>query len=680
MVRKILIIIILTIPLFLNAQPFEVLSQNENELIVKFTLPNFEFENIETKRRNFTIINCPHSINSTKAGFPLLPYFSEIVGLPIDGDVEFQIIGKKQRVKNNVKMYPTERLIDSGNSVKYEFYQNKKAYNTSKLYPAKLIVKGEPAYIRDRYFTGFNVYPFQYKARSNELIITTELTFRISILGDKSVSRQNYLSSNNFIDEIGDSFFLNNEFSKKWRKEKEIAATTPPFRNGDLVNEIQFIINEEGIYKITYDHLIEALSDPDYPIEFEMEFDWDEIDPHNIELSDENGPVPIHFVGEGDGSFDPGDYFEFFGDRHYGEERYYDDYTAENVYTLKLLDIPGSRMAVENGGLGNIQSGQFIIPESFQQTVHFEQQNTADHLGAQFIHNSHDYYREDIWFWDKINAPTLEIYPFELQYPEQTNIRTFYAEVCLFSTTFDEDNYYTINHLAQVNLNSSLINQHEWHGQTEKIFENIDNPIPNSYLEHGTNNIYISLPGIPGIEHEQVLLDYFELTYWREYKTDDDYLKFTKPQNKPLGLFQFQIDNFSSDQVSVYKIGCSYIENVQITAFSGTGTAPYQVAFQDSLFSHNTEYVAVTEANKKLPKRIIPNIPSSLKDPFNIAHYIIITIQEFAENEGTLQFKQIWESQGKIVKIVSLEDIFDEFNHGIRSAEAIKDFLSYAYN
>ena len=145
-------------------------------------------------------------------------------------------------------------------------------------------------------------------------------------------------------------------------------------------------------------------------------------------------------------------------------------------------------------------------------------------------------------------------------------------------------------------------------------------------------------------------------------------------------MFQFQIDNFSSDQVSVYKIGCSYIENVQITAFSGTGTAPYQVAFQDSLFSHNTEYVAVTEANKKLPKRIIPNIPSSLKDPFNIAHYIIITIQEFAENEGTLQFKQIWESQGKIVKIVSLEDIFDEFNHGIRSAEAIKDFLSYAYN
>ncbi|MCK4653311.1 MAG: hypothetical protein KAU01_02580, partial [Candidatus Cloacimonetes bacterium] len=658
MIRKILIIIILFISVFLNAQPFEVLSQNENELIVKFTLPKFEFENIGTKRGNFSIINCPHSIKTIKVGYPLLPYFSEIVGLPIDGDVEFQIIGKKQRVKNNVKIYPAERLIDNGNSVKYKFYQNKKAYKTSKPYPAKLIVKGEPAYIRDRYFTGFNINPFQYKAGSKELIITTELTFRINILGDKSVSRQNYLSSNNFIDEFGDSFFLNNEFSKKWRKEREIAAPTPPSRNGDLVNEIQFIVDEEGIYKITYDHLIEALSDPDYPIEFEMEFDWDEIDPRNLELSDENGPVPIHFVGEGDSSFDPGDYFEFFGDRHYGEERYYDDYTAENVYTLKLLDILGSRMAVENGGLGNIQSGQFTIPESYQQTVHFEQQNTADHLGAQFTYNSHDYYREDIWFWDKINAPSLEIYPFEIQYPEQTNIRSFYAKVCLFSTTFDEDYYYTINHYAQVNLNSSLINQHEWYGQTEKIFENIDNPIPNSYLEHGTNNIYISLPGIPGIEHEQVLLDYFGLTYWREYKTDDDYLKFTKPQNKPLGLFQFQIDNFLSDQVSVYKIGCSYIENVQITAFSGTGTAPYQVAFQDSLFSHNTEYVAVTEANKKIPKRIIPNIPSDLKNSFNIAHYIIITIQEFAEKEEILQFKQIWESQGKIVEIVSLEDIF----------------------
>ena len=76
MVRKILIIIILTIPLFLNAQTFEVLSQNENELIVKFKLPKFEFENTETKRGNFSIINCPHSIKTIKVGYPLLPYFS----------------------------------------------------------------------------------------------------------------------------------------------------------------------------------------------------------------------------------------------------------------------------------------------------------------------------------------------------------------------------------------------------------------------------------------------------------------------------------------------------------------------------------------------------------------------------------------------------------------------------
>jgi hypothetical protein len=636
MVKKIIILLLLIVAIQLNSQHFEILNQTENELIVKFILPEFEKEVVSTKLGNFNKIICPDGSYPVEAGYPLLPFFTEIIGLPVDGDASFYVIDKKQKTIPNFRVYPTKKMIPSETSASYAFHIEESIYDSNIIYPANIIEKGSPAYIGDRHFMGFNIHPFQYRAQDNELILTEELTFRINILGNKNRSIS---QSENFIDKVADSFFLNNNFSKNWRKAKDKSEFIPS-RVDDEVNEFQLIIDEEGIYKVTYEYIIESLEDLDFPLEYEMAFDWDEIDPRNLELTCMGNQVPIHFVGAADGSFDPGDYFEFFGDRHYGENSYYDDFTSESSYFLKLLDHPGSRMSVENGGLANINPDQYTIPQSFQQTVHFEEQNTKDHLGAQYRWTSPEYYREDIWFWDRIYSPSLEIYPFQLQYPDQRPTKRYTAIACLFSLTFNESNYYQINHSAQININSSQIDQHEWNGQSEQLFENSNNPIPNSYLFHGENNIYVNLPGIPSIENQQVLLDYFELTYWREYKTDTDEIKFTEPQDKPLGLFQFELDNFYSDQVSVYKIGTSFIENVHVESFLGNGDPPFEITFQDSVLNHDTEYFAVTEEMKKQPTRILPNIPSNLKSETNFAKYLVITITDFVDNPSLLQFKQ----------------------------------------
>ena len=676
MVKKITLLLLLIVAIQLNSQHFEILNQTENELIVKFILPEFKMEPIPTEIGSFNKIMCADALLPVKGGYPSLPFFTEIIGLPIDGDASFHVIDKKQRTINNFKVYPIEKMVTSETSITYQFYLKEDTYNSSVLYPANIIEKGSPAYLGDRYFMGFNIHPFQYIAKDNKLILTEELTFRINILGNKNRSIS---QSENFIDKVANSFFLNNNFSKNWRKGKDKSGYIPS-RVSDEVDEFQLIIDEEGIYKVTYEYIVESLADLDFPLEYEMAFDWDEIDPRNLELTCMGNQIPIHFVGAADGSFDPGDYFEFYGDRHYGENSYYDDFTSESSYFLKLLDQPGSRMAVENGGLGNINPEQYTIPKSFQQTVHFEKQNTKHHLGAQYLWNTPDFYREDIWFWDGIYSPSLEIYPFELQYPDQHPTKRFTARTCLFSITFNANNYYQINHSAQININSSQIDQYEWYGQTEQIFDNSSNPLPNSFLYHGNNNLYVNLPGIPGIENQQVMLDYFDVTYWREYKTDSDEMKFTEPQDEDLGLFQFELENFSTDQVSVYKLDTSFLENIHTESFLGNGSPPFKISFQDSLINHNTKYFAVTEEMKKQPKKIIPNIPSNLRSQTNFAKYIVITLTDFIENESLLLLKQTWENQGKIVKIVGLQDIFDEFNYGIRSAQSIKDFIQYAYN
>ncbi|MCF7858274.1 MAG: hypothetical protein K9N07_02965 [Candidatus Cloacimonetes bacterium] len=675
--RKIvLLVILIMITNVVFADEFEIISENEDEIVIKFILPEFKSETVIQKNEVFNRIICETASYPAESGHPMLPFFTGIVGLPIEGDVSLQILNKKQKTLQNYNIYPTEKMVPDDTTVDYQFHKDRNIYTSAALYPAAIIEKGAPAYIGDRYFLGFNIHPFQFKAKSKELILTEEIILKVSIIGDKN---RTFIQSDNYIDKLSGDFFLNNESSYNWRKAKEKSAPVP-LRNTDEVSELQIVVNEEGIYKISYEYLTETLSAMNYPLEFNLAFEWDEIDPRNLQLTNMGDPVPIHFSGAADGSFDPGDYFEFYGDIHYGENSYYDDYTSENFYFLTLLDHPGSRMAVENGGLDQINSGEIVIPTSYQQTVHFEKQNTKDHLGAQYLWNDENFYREDIWFWDRINAPSLKLFPFELLYPDQSPTKRFSAKVCLFSLTFNADNYHQINHSAIVNINTSQIARHEWNGQTEKIFDNTNSPLPNSYLFHGQNNMYINLPGIPGIDNQQVLLDYFEITYWREYKTDTNEIKFTEPQNKPLGLFQFELNNFSSDQVSIYKIGTSFIENINISSFLGNNSAPFKISFQDNLINHNTEYYAVTEDKKKLPYKILPNIPSNLRSQTNFAKYLVITDTKFIENEALIQFKQTWEAEGKIVKIVDLQNIFDEFNYGIRSAKAIKDFIRYAYN
>lgn len=311
----------------------------------------------------------------------------------------------------------------------------------------------------------------------------------------------------------------------------------------------------------------------------------DELNPRYLELSNHGSPVPIHFQGESDGRFNTNDYFEFYGDMNHGQTSYFDSYTDGNVFQLKLSNDFGARMVVENGGLVS-NSAHYTIPDAFESTIHLEQQQVMDKLGNMYTTDNH-YYREDNWFWRKITAPNLEIIPFQLQYPKDSSIRGFQAKISLVGITYNESLQPSENdHHALVRINNALISSRNWRNQNEQIFAN-SQPLANAYLRNGTNTLFIDLPGDTAQgDREQIALDYAEIKYWRLYKTSVDYIKFSKPSWQPAKLFQFTLDGFSNDQISIYKIGSSIMNNLQIEPFTISGGAPYKVTFQDLSLIH----------------------------------------------------------------------------------------------
>lgn len=673
--------LLLMFPLVLLSAAVTVVSESENELVLEFSLPEYRIEHQKINGATWQSIASDEGSIHAREGFPELRFFSEAVAIPVDGGISVQVSEVNSAVLQNINLKPVYKRILEKEEVDYVFYQDPAAYRSSQAWPQSIVQAGESAYVGDRNFIPLHIYPFQYRASRKELVVNTSFRINVRILGAKSAT-SGWQTSENPIDQVGDSFFLNNASSLSWRLPKARDDSYEAPKNGtSLVNEIQLIVDEEGIYKVTYAQLDDFITMMTDSLGVEMAWDPDTVDPRFLELRDEFGSIPIHFEGESDGSFNSQDYFEFFGDRHYGDEGYMDDYTAENVYSLALKNTYGARMAVENGGLIVSNPSEYIVPDAFEHTVHIEEQLVSDKLGNSWTDSDPDFFKEDTWFWKKIQAPNLEIIPFELQYPKDSQIRYATTKVSLYGLTYAPGvpaNEY--DHQATVRINQAMINSHTWTGQKEKIFYNAS-PTPNSYFHHGTNHMYISLSGntLSGTE-ELVLLDYLELTYWREYRTNEDKIKFSKPSNRPPGLYQFEVSGFSNNEVSVYKIGSSIFNSCQIEPFNIEGAVPWTVTIQDSVSSNEVQYYAVAESEKLAPKEFRLNIPSDLKNPANAANVIVVGRRDFLASEGGDLLIDTWEAGGHIVSRVDYQDIFDEFNHGIRSAESLKEFFTYAYN
>ena len=682
MKRYFLMLFIIIVTSHLLAAHVIVNSETENEIILTYTLPDYQLDTLRIDGETAYRISGDFATHLIKESYPLLPQHSEVIGIPIDGDISFEILGKKQKTIKGIIIAPCDKITNIERSdadyptIEYSVVKDNDAYKRSELYPSALVVKGNSAFLGNRRFCGISINPFQVRAKSKELVVTTEIKIRVRILGNKEKANMRSLVAS-IADVSSGTFFLNDRTSRYWRKPKEPTENSINYAKDNLVREIHFVINKEGIYRVTYKDIVDSLEAYYKKDPFTMGFAWNGIDPRYLELSDQNGTIPIYIHGESDGHFDPEDYMEFYADIHHGKTCYYDNYTMENVLTLKITDHYGARLAEENGGLQVADDPYLIKPTYYQTTEHYETQYSANRLSS---HREIDYNREDLLFWKQINAPKLDVTNINVDYPSSSNYGTYYKlKVALFGSTYRATNN-NPDHHAIVMMNNNLIDEESWYNQNEKMFENTAD-IPNSYLHNGSNQVYVLLPGDTQTgAGEQVLLDYIELTYWREYKAKDNYLKFKREQDKPYGVYQYELSNFTTNKVSIYKIGSSIIQNYQYIAADEYGNGPYTIVFQDSVVSDDINYIAVTDSMKLKVKVIKPVHPSNLHDASNSYNYVIITKHEFSSDEGTLRLKQLWEQRGYSVKIVDTQQIYNEFSGGIKSPQAIKDFLRYAYN
>lgn len=219
----------------------------------------------------------------------------------------------------------------------------------------------------------------------------------------------------------------------------------------------------------------------------------------------------------------------------------------------------------------------------------------------------------------------------------------------------------SVQHSVNVKFNSfdlGNISYSNWNNQQ------FDFDVPASMLVQGTNRV--SLQALSSGDHN--LVDSISLDYRRFYKAQNDKLRFTVPAGK-----QAQIEGFSESNIRVFELQNGTVTreiNAAVQYINGS------YAFTLGAASVDREMLAVAESRKEQAAKVEQNQPSAWNSPANAADFVIIAPQVFAHYAHDLANRRM--AQGLNTKVVFVEDVYDEFNFGARSPQAIRDFLKHA--
>ncbi len=645
---------------------YQIEKQTAQELLISFHFPEPEivqcFENPQ-----FVVISIPGLIQNYEDAKPLLPVLSTSIVVP-PGKIALEVLSEKTEVMPGLR--PARYFRDDVD------VKNSQVNDQSEFYPKKYLSLKEAGIFRDYRIMNLQIYPVQ--ALPDGIRFVKSLKIRLSF---SNVATKRFLGFPENEQKIFQYLTLNGSQVSQLAPAVYINPknSTESIQSKNLDNRIKIFVKEEGIYKITGEELIDA------------GIDLSDIDPRTLRLTNKGKDVPLYVAGDEDLKFDREDFIEFWGkqnEKTYIEkypDLYSDPFSDLNVYWLSWGGKPGVRIVEESGAIVQTNPALYNPAYFYPYTVHFEKNAHFERLGYGNTHNLS--YEKDLWFFDNgIQSIGKKGYQVELIYPDSSSFNPVVVEVNMTGKSLTPHN-------TMVWLNQQLVGHVSsgWFSQNTYHLSNAQNSmIKPSDLIHGLNTLEIQMPTLaPDGKSDYILFNWANITYDRQYKAYKNKIKFTRPSPSviyypDIFLYQFEIENFTRPDIEIYKKGLSKIVNFRLESTGEGQERRYKIIFQDEILSDNVEYLAITSDQKLKPVLIQKDEPYdnehpelSLKSPSNSADYIIITHEKFYRRAK--EYLKYRREQGLHVVLVKVQDIYDEFNYGIKSPLAIQKFLKYAF-
>ncbi len=593
------------------------------------------------KNRNVFVVK--DFYDESKSGSPRLPSHDIFISLPV---VE------KPTIKYNILSEKFVNAIPEFNPEIKVIEEDIKVYEKAKiLKPAQneFIVEKGYLWIGNTYCLHLTIYPVRFVNSSNRINIVEKFEIELSF-----------------------SNKLPNLLSKDLSAKKDIICNTK-FNNilsdnknkFDIVSDDSWIdysnhylkvgVAADGIYRISYGDLIS------------QSVIVSTIDPNSFKMFLKGVEIPIFVNGETDNSFDETDFIEFVGERNMGGKHHviseYDEpyneylgrYTDTTVYWLTWNGVNGRRVIEADGQTGTVSDTLLY----YSQTDHYEKNTWFDFSCANLVRREMPYWIENKTWYDW-----------------WVGVSTYRRDFVADSVYHDGDAKFTVKlqdaasdistnaHLVALSLNSESERYDSTYlDKYEKAV--ITAKVQSSKLIDGINKLnihsYKTEASINGC-----FFDWYEIEYPRYLVPFGDSLNFSFKFLEDETVRSAKLQNVNSKTYSIWKYG-SQFKKYNVINEGGN------IVITDTV-SSNDKFTFIDEAKIKTPVIYYVKQFTNLRNSQNKADYVAITHPQFkSKTDEYVDF--ITQNYNLETKVVSIDDIYDEFSYGFFNPEAIKDFL-----
>ena len=226
------------------------------------------------------------------------------------------------------------------------------------------------------------------------------------------------------------------------------------------------------------------------------------------------------------------------------------------------------------------------------------------------------------------------------------------------------------DHVTRVRVNGTTITNHSYDGA---VVVTITNRGPASLLNNGNNTIGL-LQTAAGVPADNAILDTIEIEYDSTNRASGGGLRFgSRPGTNNVTVYGLPASNGLWALDITDPAQPVLLTNASVTA---DGSA-WKIRFGESSAASNAYYILATSAVSEV-STVTPTAFRDLADTNRQADYLILCPYAMRTNAYQLGRQRV--KQGLSVAVAPLADVYNEFSYGIKDADAIKQFLGYAYH
>jgi hypothetical protein len=596
------------------------------------------------------------------SGLPVETFF---VGLPPDGNPTIEVLSFQSTPKPGIALCRTSNVTVAQGKiplVKSTYVPVLASAHSNETMSKPTVRISRIFKLRYQRVAVVEISPYDFNPSTD--VLTTFSNIRLKI-GFPTSSAGSEISDPQFESSYR-SLLVNYQQAKQWRFGRILPMAEPPPRplsiqsggRYDWFNPGQQYykarVADDGIYRITYND-VQALG-----------LIPENLDIRHMEVFYKGVSLPLKTSGESDGQFNQGDDIEFFGSRLYDSTGVTNSYSDTSVYWLTFQGHNGPRAEIDS----TVAGAPNVVADYFDAVYHVEQDNVY-YYGDQGLPNINQTANvpAEGWYWNSVYAGQSLTFQLALDNLYTVGNPSFRLAIKVHSAVYNQS---TPNHILDILVNGTPVGTDSLAGYEDKTIV-VTGPV--SLLTQGNNTITISSRSTSA-SLNQVLIDWYELRVPHAFRATSDSLLYSSDRISPGLIAKFQIDGFSSPDVSVYRLdslgGIEKMFTGTITSNSGT----YSLTFTDTVVA-GSRYYAVSGSRTLAVPEFKPKQFVNLRSPALGADYIIITAPEFLTDANRLASHRAQTGIGR-TQVVSVTDIYDEFGFGMFDPTAIRRFLGAA--